>query len=180
MLRGTRLHLLMEHLPAHPASDWPRIARAILSGAEGGLPDDPTLAALIDEAAAVIGAEALAPAFTPAGATVLREVPLAVDLPGIGPLSGTIDRLIVEPDRVLVIDYKSNAAVPADAAATPEGYLRQMAAYRHALRAIWPGHRIDTALLWTRARALMELPDPLLDAAWDAALRGLDQGPAAS
>ena len=26
MLRGTRLHLLLEHLPAHTASDWPRIA----------------------------------------------------------------------------------------------------------------------------------------------------------
>ena len=55
-----------------------------------------------------------------------------------------------------------------------------MAAYRHALRAIWPGHLIDTAILWTRARVLMDLPDALLDAAWDAALRGLDQGAAAS
>ncbi len=56
MLRGTRLHLLLEHLPAHPASDWPRIARAILSGAEGGLPDSPDMADLLDEARAVLSA----------------------------------------------------------------------------------------------------------------------------
>ena len=132
------------------------------------------MAALLDEAAAVIGAEALAPAFTPEGATVLREVPLAVDLPGIGPLSGTIDRLIVTDNRVTAVDYKSNAAVPEAPEAVPDGYLRQMAAYRHALRAIYPGRAVDCTILWTRARAAMPLPDPLLDAAWEAAMRGLE------
>ena len=63
--------------------------------------------------------------------------------------------------------------MPADAAATPEGYLRQMAAYRHALRAIWPDRRVETAILWTRTRALMPLPDALLDAAWARALAEL-------
>ncbi|WP_136652675.1 double-strand break repair helicase AddA [Paracoccus aeridis] len=165
MLAGTRLHLLLEELPGRDPADWPALARAALAGAEGGLPDDATMAALLDEAAAVIGAEALAPAFTPEGATVLREVPLAVDLPGIGPLSGTIDRLIVEPDRVLVIDYKSNAEVPARAQDVPDGILRQMAAYRAALALIYPGRRIEAAVLWTAARALMDLPGDILEAA---------------
>ena len=165
MLAGTRLHLLLEELPGRDHAQWPALARAALSGAEGGLPDDATLAALIDEAAAVIGAETLAPAFTPAGATVLREVPLAADIPGLGPLSGTIDRLLVLPDRVVAIDYKSNAEVPATPRDVPDGILRQMAAYRAALTLIYPGRRIEAAVLWTASRSLMDLPDEVLEAA---------------
>jgi ATP-dependent helicase/nuclease subunit A len=44
----------------------------------------------------------------------------------------------VLPDRVLVADYKTNRAAPATAEATPATYLRQMAAYRAVLRAIFP------------------------------------------
>ena len=113
----------------------------------------------------MIGAETLAPAFTPAGATVLREVPLAADIPGLGPLSGTIDRLLVLPDRVVAIDYKSNAEVPATPRDVPDGILRQMAAYRAALTLIYPGRRIEAAVLWTASRSLMDLPDEVLEAA---------------
>ncbi len=149
MLAGTRLHLLLEDLPGHDPADWPALARAALAGAEGGLPDDAALAALLDEAGAVIAARDLAPVFTPQGATVLSEVPLAADLPGIGPLSGSIDRLIVQPDRVQAVDFKSNAVVPDSADAVPDGILRQMAAYRAALALIYPGRRVEAAVLWT-------------------------------
>ncbi|MBV0891094.1 double-strand break repair helicase AddA [Paracoccus sp. Z118] len=165
MLAGTRLHLLLEELPGRDPATWPSVARAALAGAEGGLPDNQALAALLDEAGAIIGAEDLAAVVTPAGATVLREVPLAADLPGIGPLAGTIDRLVVQPDRVLAIDYKSNAQVPARPEDVPDGILRQMAAYRAALALIYPGRRIEAAVLWTRTRSLMDLPAPLLDGA---------------
>ena len=121
-----------------------------------------------------IEAEELASLLSPEGATVLREVALSAPLPNGRRLSGTIDRLVVTPDRVTAIDYKSNAAVPHQPEEVPEGYLRQMAAYRHALRGIYPGRAIDCAILWTRARSAMTLPDPLLDAAWEAAMRALD------
>jgi len=105
---------------------------------------------------------------------VLREVALTAPLSNGRRLSGSIDRLIVTDGLVTALDYKSNAAVPETVDAVPEGYLRQMAAYRHALRAIYPGRAIECAILWTRARSAMTLPDPLLDAAWEAAMRGLD------
>ena len=100
------------------------------------------------------------------GETLLREVALAAPLPGLGVMTGTVDRLLIAPSRVLAIDYKSNAEVPDTAADTPEGILRQMAAYRAALREIWPGRRVEVAVLWTRSRSLMPLPDPLLDRIW--------------
>ena len=176
LVAGTRLHLLLEHLPDRDRADWPDVARGVLAGAEGGLPTEPELAALLEEIAALVDAEDLAGVFAAhaGGATILREVALTAPLPGERRLSGTVDRLVVAPDRITAIDYKSNAAVPASPDATPAGYLRQMAAYRHALRLIWPGRHVETAILWTRARRLMPLPDPVLDAEWTAAMAGLD------
>ncbi len=82
-------------------------------------------------------------------------------------ITGAIDRLIVMPDRLLAVDYKSNTEIPAAAQDTPLGIQRQMAAYRDALRQIWPGRAVQAAVLWTRARSLMTLPDALLDHALD-------------
>lgn len=164
LLFGTRLHLLLEHLPGRDAADWPALARDILADAEGGLPEPAVLAALLDEARAVIAAPALAEVFAiPEGAEVLRELALAAPLPGIGMVLGQIDRLVITKDRLLAVDYKSNRDVPATPEATPLGILRQMAAYRAALAQLWPGLRVETAVLWTATRSLMPLPDTLLD-----------------
>ena len=173
-LRGTRLHLLLEHLPGSDRTDWPSLASAALAGAEGGLPDPAELAELLAEAEAVIGAPDLAAVMLPQpGDTVLREVDLTATLPGIGTLHGSIDRLIVGPDRVLAVDYKSNTDLPAAPELAPLGILRQMAAYRDALRLIYPGRAVETAVLWTAGRSLMPLPD----AALDQASTGLDPVP---
>lgn len=177
MLRGTRLHLLLEHLPHHPAPDWPRLAPAVLAGAEGGLPDGPELADLLAEAQAVIGAPDLAVVMRPGpDDEVLAEVALTAPLAGLGVLNGVVDRLIVGPDRILAVDYKTNADVPSKPQATPLGILRQMAAYRAALHGIWPDRRIETGILWTATRSLMVLPGDLLDQA----LAGLDPRPSGS
>lgn len=87
---------------------------------------------------------------------------------------GQIDRLVITKDRLLAVDYKSNREVPAGPGEVPLGILRQMAAYRAALRAIWPGHRVEMAVLWTATRSLMPLPDAQLDAV----LAALDPGAA--
>ncbi|MBC7676129.1 MAG: hypothetical protein H7173_08780, partial [Rhodoferax sp.] len=65
--------------------------------------------------------------------------------------------LIITPTHVLAVDYKSNRTIPVNAAAVPEGLLRQMGAYAHALSQIYPGHQIDTAILWTAVPQLMPL-----------------------
>ncbi|MDO5603803.1 MAG: double-strand break repair helicase AddA [Paracoccus sp. (in: a-proteobacteria)] len=161
---GTRLHLLLEQLPASPRGDWPARARDLLAGAEGGMPDAVMLDHLLAEAVAVLDAPDLAQVFTPPpDAQVLAEVEMSAELPGIGLLRGIADRLIIMPDRVCVIDYKSNATLPARPEDTPEGILRQMAAYRAALCAIYPGRAVDAGVLWTAGRSLMWLPDALLD-----------------
>jgi ATP-dependent helicase/nuclease subunit A len=55
--------------------------------------------------------------------------------------------------------------VPPSPGATPEAILRQMGAYAAALAPVWPGRRIETAVLWTRTRTLALLPPALTAAA---------------
>ncbi|OIQ41910.1 MAG: double-strand break repair helicase AddA [Roseobacter sp. MedPE-SW] len=149
--RGSRLHLLLEHLPGHPNTDWPLLADRLLSEATDR-------ATLLAEASAVLSDPELSHIFAP---DTLAEVPVTGRF-GSQRLYGIIDRLIVTPDRVLAVDFKSNAEVPRTAAACPKGLLRQMGAYAHALAQIYPGRPIETALLWTRSASLMRLPHDLV------------------
>ncbi|MHC0052018.1 double-strand break repair helicase AddA [Actibacterium sp. D379-3] len=159
-LRGTRLHLLLEHLPGLDRAVWPALAHDLLAGGDAA-PDGTEIAALLAETETVLTAPALTDLFGP---DALTEVDITARLPVLGgaPMNGAIDRLIVTPDRVLAVDYKSNAQVPADAADVPDGLLRQMGAYAAALAEIYPGRAIETAILWTRTAQLMPLPSQLV------------------
>ncbi|WBU56371.1 double-strand break repair helicase AddA [Paracoccus sediminicola] len=166
MLFGTRLHLLLEHLPGLPREEWQDRARALLSASEGGLPDRGMFDRLMAEFISVQDAPPLAGLFAlPEAATVLTEVELTLTLAGPGVVRGVVDRIMVTPDLVRVIDYKSNATVPPTPEAVPDGIMRQMAVYRAAARALWPEREVASGVLWTASRSLMWLPDALLDAA---------------
>ncbi len=152
--RGARLHLLLEHLPAADPAIWPDVASRL--GAD---------AALLAEAEAILIRPDLAWIFGPG---TLAEVELA------GPwrqdlLAGAVDRLIVTPDLVTAVDFKSNRQIPPDALATPEAYQRQLGAYAHALKQIYPGRRIAVAILWTAGPVLMPLPLEMVSAALERA-----------
>ena len=104
---------------------------------------------------------ALAPLFGPEGRA---EQPLTGLVNG-QVVSGVVDRMAVLPDRVWLADYKTGRAAPADVAATPIRYLRQLAAYRAVLRALFPGRPVSCALVWTDDAVVSPIPDALLDAA---------------
>ncbi|CUH45259.1 double-strand break repair helicase AddA [Ruegeria atlantica] len=152
-LRGTRLHLLLEHLPSVTREDWPQLCARVLPDMQ-----DAERQELMDEACDVLTAAHLRPVFA-AGA--LAEVPVTADLNGRR-MHGVIDRLIVTDTEVQVIDFKTNATVPNSAETCPEGLLRQMGAYANALSQVYPNHEIRTAILWTRKADLMWLPHDLV------------------
>ena len=127
---------------------------------EAHLRDVPALSALLVEVHDLHVA-ALPHIFAP---ETLAEVGFTASFNG-HPLQGTIDRLLIAPDHILAVDFKSNHRTPVTPAETPEGILRQMAAYAEALRQIYPDHRIDTAILWTRTATLMPLPPDIVRAA---------------
>jgi len=156
--RGQILHALLQHLPDIPPSRQASAAAAFL--ARSGL-TAARAAALAEEALALLRDPELAPLFGPQGRA---EVPITGVIGG-RVVGGMIDRLAVLPDRVLIADYKTSAAVPRHAAATPVLYLRQMAAYRAVLRAIHGDRPVLCALVWTASCRVDFLPASLLDAA---------------
>ncbi|QBF29613.1 double-strand break repair helicase AddA [Thalassococcus sp. S3] len=151
-IRGTRIHLLFEHLPRLPRASWPQASQRLLD-----LPKT-ECGALLDEATQVLVRPDLDWLFDE---TALSEVPISADL-GPARLHGTIDRLLVSSDRVLAVDFKTNRVVPDAPDRCPEGVLRQMGAYSHALAQIFPEQRIETAILWTRTAHLMMLQHNLV------------------
>jgi ATP-dependent helicase/nuclease subunit A len=153
--RGRATHELLQHLPDLPDFARPEaVARWV---ARQSLPDAEEIAA---EVLAILADPALAPLFGPGSRA---EVPLTGVIGG-QVVGGLVDRLAVLPDRVLIADYKTNRAPPADPSATPVLYLRQMAAYRAVLRAIHPDRPAVCALVWTRAARVDVLDDALLEA----------------
>jgi ATP-dependent helicase/nuclease subunit A len=72
-------------------------------------------------------------------------------------VAGTVDRLLVEPTRVRVIDFKTGIRVPGSAIEVPRPHLAQMTAYAEALRAIFPAKSVEAALLYTAGPKLIVL-----------------------
>jgi ATP-dependent helicase/nuclease subunit A len=162
--RGTLVHRLLQSLPdvaterratvalaylARNAGDWTDGDREALAAGVLALIEDPRFAAVF------------APGSRP-------EVSIAgrLDRPGrpAALVSGQIDRLVVTPDEVLIVDYKTNHAPPRHPAEAPSAYVRQLALYRAVLRKLYPLRPVRAALLWTEAPDLMEISTPVLDA----------------
>lgn len=89
-----------------------------------------------------------------------RESKAEVPLMGLANgkiISGQVDRLVVTPDEVWVVDYKTNRPAAEALSDVPEAYLKQMAAYRQLLAEIYPGRRIRSFILWTDTAILMTI-----------------------
>ncbi len=157
--RGRLIHALLQTLPQVAPPARPAAARAFLARRVHGL-DAATQAAIAAETLAVLEHPEFGDIFGPAGRA---EVPL-VGTVGGRTISAQVDRLVVTPDAVLVVDFKTNRPAPSDPSAVPAIYLRQMAAYRQAIGAIYRDRPVRCALLWTDGPRLMPLPDRLLDA----------------
>ncbi len=156
--RGRIIHRLLQTLPALAPDARAKacrryLARPVLAlGAEAQAQiADATLGVLDDP-----GFQALF------GQDSLAEVSVVGEVNGHA-LAGQIDRLVVTGDTVLIVDYKTNRLPPGKVSATPEIYLRQMAAYRAVIAGIYPHHAVRCALLWTDGPSLMAIDDDLLD-----------------
>ena len=157
--RGTLIHRLLERLPElapearrDAASAWLTRAAAHLSAAERAEIADAALAVLADpQWADVFGPDSLPEA--PIAATVGGRV-----------VAGTIDRLVLGAEAIRIVDFKTARRPPADLSEVTLGYVRQMAAYAAALKAIHPAQRVEAALLYTHAPRLIPIPAALLEA----------------
>ncbi|GAA4766437.1 double-strand break repair helicase AddA [Novosphingobium ginsenosidimutans] len=155
--RGVLLHKLLERLPELPVPDRKAAAEAWLAR-NGGDFTAPERADMVRSALTVLAEPAWADLFAPGA---LAEVPIAATVGG-QVVVGTIDRMVVLPDRIRLVDFKTARRPPESLDAVPVSILRQMAAYAAALEAAYPGRTVEAALLYTQAPRLLALPDDLL------------------
>lgn len=159
MERGNHIHLLLEHLSGQSEPEWQWMATALLPNVS-----EPEFSDIYNEAVSVLTNPDLTFVFE---GNALAEVPVTATLDALEGqrIHGIIDRLVIFPDRILAIDFKSNAIVPPTVEAVPDGLLRQLGAYYAALEQVYPNHRIETAILWTKTATLMQLEHEAVTAA---------------
>ena len=157
--RGRLLHALFERLPAL-SPETRIVAGERWLEHSGGVEDPGERAALVRDVCAIIADPAHAAIFAP---EALAEAPIAAVLANGQVVAGTVDRLLVEPDRVVLIDFKTGRRAPASLDQVPGHHLDQMGAYTAALAVIFPDRRIEAVLLYTSGPTLIPLPPAVLD-----------------
>ncbi|MFH1806632.1 MAG: double-strand break repair helicase AddA [Pseudomonadota bacterium] len=155
--RGLLIHKLLELLPGLSPDRRAASAQRFLAQPVHGL-EDGQQTEIARETLAILENPEFAPVFAPGSRA---EVPL-VGIVGGDVVSAQIDRLRIDGDRVMIVDYKTNRPPPLDVTGTPLAYRRQMAIYRDALRQMYPDKKIACYILWTNGPWMVELPDHLL------------------
>ena len=161
--RGDLIHRLLQLLP-----DLPQEARAAaaasLMAREHDLTQDQR-DEMASAALAVLEDARFAAVFGPGSRAEAAIAGGAPDLPKGLAVSGRLDRLVIEQDRVLVADFKTNRPSPTRIEDADGAYITQMAVYAAVLRAAFPGRKVEAALVWTDGPKLMPVPENMMAAA---------------
>ncbi|GIQ76072.1 double-strand break repair helicase AddA [Bradyrhizobium sp. RD5-C2] len=162
--RGTLVHRLLQSLPDVAVERRLGAALGYLARNADGWSEDER-AALARQVVALTVDLRFAPVFAP-GSRAEVSIVGRLERPGQPKVlvSGQIDRLVVTPNEVLIVDFKTNHAPPKTAAEAPKGYIRQLALYRAVLAKLYPQRIIHAALLWTETPEMMEISASALDA----------------
>ncbi len=152
--RGRLIHALFERLPQMPP-DSRAIAADRWLERSAGLGDAALRAEICRAVLSVLDHPDCQHLFGPEG---LSEVPVAGVVEGVV-ISGTVDRLIIGPGTVDIVDFKTGRRVPSGPDAVPDSYKRQMAAYAAVLRGVFTGHEVRSALLYSSGPKLIWLTD---------------------
>jgi len=157
---GLALHALLQHLPNVARAERQKIVEKALPVL---LPNAPQRhAELARKALAILDNPAFAELFGP---TSRAEVPFLLEAKRGGTpirLAGRIDRMVVAKDRVLVVDYKSDAVPAGTVSEIPASYLTQVGLYAHVASQLFPELGVQAGILWTSLESLMIIPPAAL------------------
>ncbi|MBB4005266.1 double-strand break repair helicase AddA [Aurantimonas endophytica] len=162
--RGLIVHRLLQVLPELDQGEREAAAERFVAATA----DDMSVGEqgrLVASALAVLDTPDFAPIFAPgsrAEVSVVGEIRLAGRAFRV---NGTIDRLAVTPEAVLIVDYKTNRPPPATLADVEPAYVLQLALYREILKPLYPDRPILAALLFTEAPRLIPLDEATMDSA---------------
>jgi ATP-dependent helicase/nuclease subunit A len=164
--RGDIIHRLLQLLPDFPLARRAAAAAALLDKERDlGAAQKAEMAAA---ALAVLADTRFAEVFGPHSRAEVALAGGAARLPPGLSVSGRLDRLVVTPAKVLVVDFKTNRPAPRRLADCDPAYITQMAVYVAVLAEIFPGRIIEAALIWTDGPKLMPVPAGALRRALEA------------
>ncbi|MBP0617840.1 double-strand break repair helicase AddA [Jiella mangrovi] len=168
--RGLAAHRMLELLPDVVPAERFGQAQKILAALAHDLPaaeaeklTQSVLDVMEDPAFAAIFSSGSRPEVAVTGEVTLRGRTFTVN--------GTIDRLAVTADKVLIVDFKTNRPPPRTLADVPQSYVVQLALYRALIAPLYPGRAVEAALIFTEAPRLIDVPPERLDAALDGKAR---------
>ena len=161
--RGTAVHRLLQLLPGVAAADREAAAQRYLARISTSWPEGEA-DRLWASVSKVLADPSFAPIFTEgsrAEVSIMGTISLGTHERAV---SGKIDRLVVTPSQVLIVDYKTNRPPPADIASVPQSHIAQLALYRELLTPLYADREIRAALVYTERPILIQLPAEVMDA----------------
>ena len=150
---GTLVHRLLELVPALGPADRPAALDRFLARFAPDLEAEEA-GRLRANVLGLLDRTDLAPLFGPGALAEQAIVGLVDELP----VSGRIDRLLVTPEEVVAVDFKTGRRP----ATTPAAYVHQMALYRALLARRFPGRRVRCGLVWTETATVEWLDEARL------------------
>ncbi len=155
--RGIAIHRFLELLAARPDSGDEMLLHSVAQQLRYE-PHAPLLAACLAEARRVVAAPHLSALFDQQRyTTAYNEVPIQYRL-NARTVYGIIDRLVVDGDEVVLLDYKTHRHADAgNIAELARQYQQQMWFYAQGVRQLWPEHRLRACLLFTACTLIYEL-----------------------
>ncbi len=163
--RGRLVHALLQHLPELDPEHQELAARAFVAARGADLAQE-LQEEIIAETLAIAGDRALC-ALVPPGQPG-RGAGRGQDRRGRGRLSSSRARSTGSPSSRTSCSSSTTRPIarrPRRSRRWREAYIDQLAAYRLALKRLFPGRSLRAALLWTDGARLMEIPSTSLDSA---------------
>ena len=154
--RGRLVHRMLQALPDLPEAEREEAARRYAERAARFWPTKER-EQLVAAVLRVIAEPAVQQAFSAnsraevsiMGTMILGRQQFAV--------SGRIDRLAVDGEKVILVDYKTNRVPPRSASEIPFAHIAQLAIYREILAPLYPGKEFVCALIYTENAAFIEV-----------------------
>lgn len=72
-------------------------------------------------------------------------------------ISAQLDRLVILPQKIMIVDFKTNRPAAKDLSTTPIAYINQLQAYAELVQKIYPDKPVETYILWTNETRLMRV-----------------------
>ncbi|MEO0550624.1 MAG: double-strand break repair helicase AddA [Pseudomonadota bacterium] len=155
--RGRLIHELLQILPEVPEPRRREAAQQFLSRASDL--SEAQASEMLETTLATLAEPNFASVFASNGRS---EAAIVGQLPDGRTINGRVDRLVISPSEILIVDYKTDRPAPLKAEDVGLAYRVQMAAYRHVLQQIYPDRPVKCALLYTDGPKMIALPGDLL------------------